>query len=108
MIYLQNISESQVMFIPKNGSSAVADLVFRATSTIDLNMKVECDVVDLASSDLYYHVIISLPAGLPDGEYEYVLASGQIPVSSGLLIIGEASDPSQYNKDITYEQYETE
>lgn len=108
MIYLQNTRESQVMFIPRNGETPQGDLVFRAKSTIDLVVEINQDVTDLQTSDLYFNLAIELPAGLPDGEYEYTLLSGQIPISSGLLVIGENGRPSEYEKEITYEQYETE
>lgn len=107
MIYLQNTSESQEMFIPRNGETPQGDLVFKAKSTIDL-AEFNLEVSDLQTSDLYFNLEIELPAGLPDGEYEYTLLSGQIPVSSGLLVIGVYTKPSEYNKEIEYEQYETE
>jgi hypothetical protein len=108
MIYLQNTTESQVMFIPRNGVTPQGDLVFKAKSTIDLEVEINQVVTDLQTSDLYFNLAVTLNAGLPDGEYEYSLSAGEILVSSGLLVIGENSRPSEYNKDITYEQYETE
>ena len=108
MIYLQNTTESQVMFIPKNGMTPQGDLVFKAKSTIDLEVEINQVVTDLQTSDLYFNLSVTLNAGLPDGEYEYSLSAGEILVSSGLLVIGENSKPSEYNKVITYEQYETE
>lgn len=108
MIYLQNITESQEIFIPRNGETPQGDLVFKAKSTIDLVVEINQVVTDLQTSDLYFNLAIELPADLPDGEYEYTLLSGEIPVSSGLLVIGENSRPSEYNKEIQYEQYETE
>lgn len=108
MIYLQNITKSQVMFIPRNGVTPQGDLVFKAKSTIDLEVEINQVVTDLQTSDLYFNLAISLPTDLPNGEYEYTLAVGEILVSSGLLVIGENSKPSEYNKVITYEQYETE
>lgn len=108
MIYLQNTTESQEMFIPRNGVTPQGLLVFKAKSTIDLVVEINQDVTDLQTSDLFFNLAIELPAGLPDGEYEYTLLSGQIPVSSGLLVIGDHTKPSEYNKEIIYEQYETE
>lgn len=108
MIYLQNTSESQVMFIPRNGSTPSGDLVFKAKSTIDLSEGINQVVIDLQTSDLYYNLGISLPADLPNGEYEYTLTSGEIVLSQGLLVIGDNFHPSEYNKEISYEQYETE
>ena len=108
MIYLQNTTESQVMFIPKNGKSPQGDLVFKAKSTIDLEVEINQVVTDLQTSDLYFNLAVTLNAGLPNGEYEYSLSVGEILVSSGLLVIGENVKPNEYNKVITYEQYETE
>lgn len=114
MIYLQNIVGSQVMCVPKDGavisSSTVPkdDLIFRARNTIDLAVEVNQVVADLQTSDLYYRVAISLPSGLPNGEYEYTLHAGKTLVSSGLLVIGENVKPIEYHNEITYEQYETE
>ena len=108
MIYLQNITESQVMFIPRTGMTPQGDLVFKAKSTIDLEVEINQVVTDLQTSDLYFNLAVTLNAGLPDGEYEYSLLAGEILVSSGLLVIGENGKTSEYNKVITYEQYETE
>lgn len=108
MIYLQNKSESQVLFIPKDCAVPRGDLVFKAKSTIDLDVKINQVVTDLQTTDLYFNLAISLPADLPDGEYEYALMVGKVILSSGLLVIGENSKPSEYNKEIEYEQYETE
>ena len=108
MVYLQNTTESQVMFIPRNGVTPQGDLVFKAKSTIDLAVEIDQVVTDLQTSDLYFKLAVTLQAGLPDGEYEYSLTAGEILVSSGLLVIGEKSRPSEFDKGITYEQYETE
>lgn len=107
MIYLHNTSEAQVIFIPRNGVTPEGDLVFKAKSTIDLTDFSQV-VTDLQTSDLYYNLAVTLPADLPDGEYDYSLAVGDTILSSGLLVIGENFSPSEYNKTITYEQYETE
>ena len=110
MLYLQNTTESQVLFVPKNGAVPSGDLVFKAKSTINLDVEIDEDVTDLNTSNLYFNLAIALPAGLPNGEYEYTLAAGEeeIMVASGLLVIGENFHPNQYNKAITYEQYSTE
>ena len=108
MIYLQNKTESQVMFVPKNGAVPSGDLVFKAKSTIDLVEEISQVVTDLRTSDLFFNLAVTLPAGLPNGEYEYTLMVGDIILSSGLLVIGENFSPSEYNKEIEYEQYETE
>lgn len=108
MLYLRNTTESQVLFVPKSGANPDGDLVFKVRSTIDLDEVVNQVVIDLRTSDLYLNLAVELPAGLPDGEYEYSLMAGNDTLSSGLLVIGENFRPSEYNKEITYEQYETE
>ena len=108
MIYLQNTTESQVMFIPRSDAVPQGDLVFKARNTIDLDVEINEVVTDLQTSDLYFNLAITLPKDLPNGEYEYTLAVGGIRLSTGLLVIGENFHPSEYNKEITYEQYETE
>lgn len=96
------------MFIPRTGITPQGDLVFKAKSTIDLEVEIKQVVTDLQTSDLYFNLAVILPAGLPDGEYEYTLLAGDVPVSTGLLVIGDYTKPNEYNKVITYEQYETE
>ena len=108
MIYLQNTTESQVLFIPRDGATPQGNLVFKAKSTIDLAVEVNQAVIDLQTSNLYFRLAVALPAGLPTGEYEYTLLAGDTIVASGLLVIGENTHPNQYEKEITYEQYETE
>lgn len=108
MIYLQNTTESQVMFIPRSDAVPQGDLVFKAKSTIDLEVEINQVVTDLQTSDLYFNLAVTLNAGLPDGEYEYSLSAGETLLSSGLLVIGDNSRPSEYNKDIKYEQYRSE
>lgn len=107
MIYLQNTTESQVLFAPKPGEVPTGDLVFKAKSTIDLATEVNMVVTDLKTSNLYFNLAVTLPAGLPNGEYEYSLSVSDVQIASGLLVIGENSTPSEYNKEIEYEQYET-
>ena len=108
MIYLQNISEAQVALIPRNGVEPLGDLVFKAKSTIDLAIEINQGVIDLGTSEQYYNIAIELPEGIPTGEYEYTLYGGDQALSTGLLVVGEYARESEYNKEITYEQYETE
>ena len=109
MIYLRNTQEAQVVYVPRSeGSRPSGDLVFKAKNTINLEEEVDVHVTDLQTSDLYYNLAIELPAGLPDGEYEYTLSSEGDTLSTGLLVVGDYSKPNEYDKNITYEQYETE
>lgn len=108
MIYLQNTEKPQVVFVPRNGAYSQDDLVFKAKSTIDLEVEITCPVTDLHTSELYYNLALTLSEGIPTGEYEYSLMSGEMLLSSGILVVGEGTSPRQYEKEITYEQYESE
>lgn len=105
MLYLDNTGEAQAVYIPRSGA-ADGGLVFRARSTVDLT-EFSVGTIDLGTSRLYYNVSVVLPEGIPDGEYEYTLLADGVPVSSGLLVIGEAAGAGEYNREIEYEQYET-
>ena len=111
MIYLQNTRESQVLFIPKTLGVPVGDhvfYIFRAESNIDHALLINQAIHPLQTTDLYLIFNVEIDAGLPNGEYNYALLLGAKTISSGLLVIGENGRPSEYNKDIQYEQYETE
>lgn len=110
MIYLQNKTESQAFLVPKDCTTPGGnqELMFKAKSTIDLDVKINQVVVDLQTSDLYFNLAISLPEDLQDGEYEYSLMKGDTILSSGLLVIGDYEKPDQHNTEIEYKQYETE
>lgn len=104
MIYLKNISTSQIIFIPR-GREANGELVLSLKSTINQSA-ILLDVVDSAISDLYFRVSVMLPADMPTGEYEYVLTDEMGELSTGLLVVGELSSPKEYKKVIQYEQCE--
>ena len=107
MIYLQNTTESQVLFVPKNGAEASGELTLKARNTLDQDFIID-RVLDLRTSDLYLNLAISLPAGCPDGEYEYALMDDNIVLSTGILVLQSADARTEYDKDIVYEQYRAE
>jgi hypothetical protein len=108
MVYLHNTTDPQVFFVPRSGAVPQGDMRLKAKSTIDLDTEINEGVTDLQTSDLYFNLAISLHEGIPDGEYEYTLYAGDIVLSTGLMMVGGFSHPEQYEKEITYEQYETE
>lgn len=109
MIYLQNTQEAQEVYIPRNdGSMPDGDLVFKARNTINLTEEIDMYVSDLRVSDLYYFLAVILPEEVTDGEYEYTLSFEDTILATGLLVVGDYTKPDQYEKDVTYEQYETE
>ncbi len=78
-------------------------------NTTDLREIYDSEVTDKGTSAGYYTIDISLPEGIPDGEYEYILSDGDNILSTGIMtILGDGLEKKQYNKDIEYEQYTTE
>ena len=107
MIYLKNISDAQILMIPRNGGIVTGEMTLVMRNTTDLQ-ETTLSVTDLNTSGLYFNLAVALPEGLADGEYQYTLKDGNIQVSCGLLYIGDLQSPSQYERTITYQQYESE
>ena len=107
MIYLQNTTESQVLFVPRNGADASGELTLKMRNTIDQDFIID-RVLDLRTSDLYFNLSITLPEDCPDGEYEYALMDDNIVLSTGILVLQSADARTDYDKDIVYEQYRAE
>ena len=119
MVYLQNITESQPLAIPRPCRIPFGDLTFKARSTVNLDTVMDVSIINLELSDLYLFLAVSVPAGCPNGEYQYTISVGDEVVTTGLMILcqegegfaiigdGEFSR-EEYNKKTTYEQYETE
>ena len=107
MIYLKNISDAQLLMIPRNG-----DIVTGAMALVMRNptahQETTLSVTDLNTSGLYFNIAVALSGGLADGEYQYSLKNGNIQVSCGLLYVGDLQSPSQHETTITYKQYESE
>lgn len=107
MIYLKNISDAQVLMIPRNGGIVTGEMTLVMRNTNDLQ-ETTLSVTDLNTSGLYFNLAVALPGGLADGEYQYSLKNGNIQVSCGLLYVGDLQSPSQHETTITYKQYESE
>ena len=107
MIYLKNISDAQILMIPRNGGIVTGEMSLVMRNTTDLQ-ETTLSVTDLNTSGLYFDLAVSLPGGLADGEYQYSLKNGNIQVSCGLLYVGDLQSPSQHETTITYKQYESE
>lgn len=78
------------------------------TSTIDKVEIFHQEVTDKRESGMNYTFDISLPEGIASGEYEYKLVDGDAVLSSGLMVIGDKIGVGQYEKEVTYKQYERE
>ena len=107
MIYLTNISDAQILMIPKNGGIVTGEMSLVMRNTTD-QQETTLSVTDMNTSGLYFHLAVALPEGIADGEYQYTLKKGNIQVSCGLLYIGDLQSASQYERTITYQQYESE
>ena len=107
MIYLKNISDAQILMIPRNGGIVTGEMSLVMRNTTD-QKETTLSVTDLNTSGLYFNLAVSLPGGLADGEYQYSLKDGNIQVSCGLLYVGDLQSPSQHETTITYKQYESE
>ena len=107
MIYLKNISDAQILMIPRNGGIVTGEMTLVMRNTTDLH-EITLSVTDLNTSGLYFNLAVALPGGLADGEYQYSLKDGNIQVSCGLLYVGDLQSPSQHETTITYKQYEAE
>lgn len=109
MIYLKNQREEQKLMIPRNSQGGTGSMLFSLKNTIDLTEDLSVEVTDEASYSLYHLISLTLTDDLTEGEYEYSLTEDGKVLSSGLLIVtGESRTVDQYEKDITYEQYEAE
>ena len=107
MIYLKNISDAQILMIPRNGGIMTGEMTLVMRNTTDLQ-EITLSVTDMNTSGLYFNLAVALPGGLADGEYQYSLKNGNIQVSCGLLYVGDLQSPSQHETTITYKQYESE
>lgn len=107
MIYLKNISDAQILMIPRNGGIVTGEMTLVMRNTTDLQ-ETNLSVTDLNTSGLYFNLAVALPGGLADGEYQYSLKNENIQVSCGLLYVGDLQSPSQHETTITYKQYESE
>lgn len=107
MIYLKNISDAQILMIPRNGEIVTGEISLVMRNTTD-QQETTLSVTDLNTSGLYFNLAVALPGGLADGEYQYSLKNGNIQVSCGLLYVGDLQSPSQHETTITYKQYESE
>ena len=107
MTYLKNISDAQILMIPRNGGIVTGEMSLIMRNTTD-QQETTLSVTDLNTSGLYYNLAVARPGGLADGEYQYSLKDGNIQLSCGLLYVGDLQSPSQHETTITYKQYESE
>ena len=106
MIYLNKTTEAQTVLIPRD-TEATGLLRLKMRSTVGLDIPVSVAAIDLDVHRLCYQLGITLPEDIVPGEYEYTLTADEETVSTGVMVVADAPNkPGQYNKEITYEQYE--
>lgn len=104
MIYLKHTTDLQLLCVPKTERNALADVTLRIKCTSTCR-EVTIESSEGNSSLLYYKMMIALPDDVVKGEYEYTLSDEVGVLSTGLLVVGGLDNPTEYNKEITYEQY---
>ena len=106
MVYLENTTEAQPLFLPRSRAEVVGDLTLTLRSTVGLEVVVNAEAIDLNTSALYYRVAVALPADLAEGEYEYTLTDEVGTLSTGIAYVGELARPTETDTNIEYEQIE--
>ena len=109
MIYLSNITDAQVAYVPRDTELPVDGTIhFTMKSTVDLDTVVTALVIDVALHRIYYNVALTLPEGTAPGEYQYEMVGEEGVLSSGLAIVRDnGAGVEEYNKQIEYEQYQS-
>lgn len=109
MIYLKNTTNRQAIRVMLSGlEDTSATPVFTLRSTVENRQVYDADWQDGIYEFGYIRGTIKLPAGLPDGEYEYRLAEGTQTMSSGVAQVGDyraVPVPPAESKTITFRQY---
>ena len=92
MIYLKNNTAAQVAMVPNNGLTAPGvPATFSLWSTVEHHVRLHEQDVVVDSDSLYIPVTVTLPDGLPVGEYRYELAQAGEMLSEGLITVGDYS-----------------
>jgi hypothetical protein len=104
MIYLNNTTKEQEIFIPKTIDREVWKVSLQIKSTISSD-NFSIDGVVGNCSALYYSMMVVLSEKIVSGEYEYTLSDEVGVLSTGLLVIGDLELSTEYNNEIAYEQY---
>ena len=106
MIYLKNIEDLQQLLIPKGREFVVSDIVFEIFSPIYQDA-LYFDIQGVQISSLYYVFSLSLPRGIEQGEYEYLLKDSLGELSSGVLKIGCNDNRIEYKIEHEYKEFAT-
>lgn len=106
MVYLENTTDAQPVFIPRSRADVAGDLTLALRSTVGLDIVVDAEAIDLDTTPLYYRVAVALPEGAADGEYEYTLSDETGALATGVAYVGTLARPTETDNNIEYEQTE--
>ncbi|MCM1503398.1 MAG: hypothetical protein NC115_12160 [Bacteroidales bacterium] len=107
MIYLNNTTEEQLVFVPRNyRTDATRDYRLVLYSTVDhVETAVALSGVEVAGD--YLSCNMTLPDEMAEGEYQYLLTGDGEELSTGLAVISwKEMKNKQYMEVIQYEQYD--
>lgn len=109
MIYLQDTSGEQTIWVPKSFSSSAASFAFTFHSTTGLE-DIATEVTDEGEGEYYKFTVDVQGLGLTPGEWEYTVTSfGNVMASGVLTVVSDELEYRRiYDKNITYEQYRAE
>lgn len=109
MIYLQDTSGDQTMWVPKSFSSSVVSfaMIFHSTTGLE---DIVTEVTDTGEGDYYKFAVDVQDLALTPGEWEYAVTSFGAVLATGVLTVvsDELEYRKIYDKNITYEQYRAE
>lgn len=109
MIYLDNTTEKQRIYIPVNGvRTGEGKLSLTLRNTVDRTEYAPSVSMARKKSGIYVRLYVKLQEGMPDGSYEYALTvEGGKEISSGCMMLGvmSSNEMVQYHKTAEYIQY---
>ena len=100
MIYINNSTSPQVIYVPASEKKVEGALTFTLWSTVDRNSPLSVSVSQEGQSDICYKFMLTLTSKLQEGEYEWSLKKGDDTLDCGLAMVGSASSKTEYNSVI--------
>lgn len=109
MIYLEHTEDERSVLVPLPAETGGGGLTLVVRSAVNLTEARFAGGSRTDPRSMYAEFPVALPAGFPAGSCEYRVEEDGETVASGVAQVGEyGSGDMQYEKDTTYEQYESE
>lgn len=86
MIYAQSITTQQEALVPYSGLGIEDNALFSVSDTVSGEQVCTAEITLVEQG--YWHIEFTLPAGIPDGEYEYRITQDGQCIGSGVMQIG--------------------